>query len=349
MTDRRGDPNLFRGDFNAPGGGSQGSLIPLGQGTVDTLARETEQGLPVTALSSDQSNYNFNYRVFPNDLTMDDNNHYMVININVPVGYDKVPRSSFTGAENRTTPVSGDGFSRVDTLRFGQLPDPGQGSTQSYGFSLINRRYTKRIAESIALHMPQSGLVYTEDNKYQEISMTALGGSAISAIVGGIAGTMGETAAKTTGQFLDAAGNILKTGGQVLGMPINPAVEVLFATRPQRQWMFEVFMMPRSKKEADTVKEIIKTLRFHAAPELDKSGFTFIPPAEFDITFYRGGTENTNLPRINTCALQRIDIDYAPQQDYAVFEDGGYPVAVRMSLGFIELEVLHKRRIVEGF
>lgn len=318
----------------------------------------------VTGLT--QSTYDFSYRIFPDDLGNEDNNHYMVININVPTRRDGSRRSAFDTA---TSILDGE-YSKVDYLRFGTgrpgLPNSTTGpSTGPFGIDIGNQpakqaepyaipRDTRRIKESIALHMPNGGLVYTEDNKYEEISLTAVGGSIISAALGGIQNTFKGAGmpnlAGFTGIVRDSAGAVLQTGSQIIGYPINPRVEILFSTRPQRQWMFEVFMMPRTQKEAVTVKEIIRTLRFHAAPELDPatSGYTFIPPAEFDITFYRNGVENVSLPRINTCVLERVDMDFAPQGSYSTFRDGN-PVAVRLSLGFREVEILHKARIYQGF
>lgn len=298
----------------------------------------------------DQSKYNFTSRVFPEDLTMEDNNHYMIINIAVPVlniGPFVIDRG-----KNLLNAELLNEYSKVDQLRFAfgyaQLP---LNPTALAGQSQLGvfRRGTRRIAQSIALHMPQSGLVYTEDNKYQELSLTQLLGDAISAIA---SGTEASPGGRSSTSIVDAAGQILNLvtkGGKVAGFPIIPRVQVTFATRPQRQWVFEVFMMPRTESESKTVKEIIKTLRFYAAPEISVGGLTFIPPAEFDITFYRGGNENRNLPRINTCVLERIDLDYAPGGDYSVFEADGHSVAVRMSLSFREIEILHKARIAQGF
>jgi hypothetical protein len=116
--------------------------------------------------------------------------------------------------------------------------------------------------------------------------------------------------------------------------------------------VFEILMAPRSETESVIMKNIIQTLRFHAAPEigtfLGVSGFTFIPPAEFDITFFNKGLENRNIPRINTCVLNRIEVDYAPTGVYSTFRNG-HPVAARLSLGFREIEILHKERIDRGF
>jgi hypothetical protein len=291
----------------------------------------------------EQSSYDFNYRVFPEDLAMSDSSHYMVININVPV-YRKTGqnRSSYDPGT-----ILSNEFSKVDNLRFGNISSPFTGrplpdATNAEYFSIP--RNTRRIKESIALHMPNGGLVYTEDNTYEPVSMTAMAGQLV-----GAAGKLGGTAGGAAASLATATGQVLKNGGKLAGYPINPRVEVLFATRPQRQWMFEVFLAPRSKSESETANRIIQTLRYHAAPELGTGGFYFIPPAEFDITFFRQGVENLNLPRINTCVLERIDIDFAPQSGvYSTFLDGS-PVAIRLSLGFREIEILHKRRVLQGF
>ena len=309
-----------------------------------------------------QSVYDFNYRVFPSDLGQEDMAHYMVININVPT---MVSGSTQPKGYLPTGSILGGELSKVDTLRKdrnGQLNFPGldfnAGEYIGSGLDYIGltgladrfqgitpadfiapQRRTTRIKESIALHMPNGGLVYTEENKYEEVSMTAM-------LTGVLTGTLGKL--PVVGSLVNSTASAVKRAAQIAGYPINPAVEVLFASRPQRQWVFEIFMLPRSEEEMATVKEIIRTFRYHAAPEIIGDGFFFVPPAEFDITFFHNGSENKNLPRINTCALQRIDVDYAPDSAYSTFANG-HPVATRLTLAFTEVEVLHKQRVYEGF
>ena len=114
-------------------------------------------------------------------------------------------------------------------------------------------------------------------------------------------------------------------------------------------------MAPRNEKESRTMHHVIKTLRFHGAPELSDrvvpvigQGLFWIPPAEFDITFFHKGVENMNILRINTCVLERIEVDYAPTGMYSTFRNG-HPVAARLSMGFRELEPIHKLRVAQGF
>jgi hypothetical protein len=75
------------------------------------------------------------------------------------------------------------------------------------------------------------------------------------------------------------------------------------------------------------------------------------PPSEFDISFYYNGQENPNIPRISTCVLTNMDVDYAPQgfqayevpgENFASLGRTGMPVAIRLSLQFRETEYIVK-------
>jgi hypothetical protein len=318
-----------------------------------------------------QSAYDFNYRVFPEDLASDYYGHYMIINVNVPISsISGQPRSRYisTGQTGSLGTNFGSTFlpnelSKVDALRFAgaeSFPNAAQEETISL------KRGTRRIRESIALYMP-SPLLFTSENKYEEISLTAFAGQAgklgaIAAVVGAIAAATGRvnralTLGRQTRGVFDALGRgagFAATAAQLGGYPINPKVEVLFATTPQRQFNMEWLLAPKNEKESETVEKIIQTLRFHAAPELDVIGLgnvglpAFIPPAEFDITFYNKGKENTKMPRINTCVLERVEVQYDPTGIYSTFRNG-HPVAVRLSLAFRETEIVHRKRILQGF
>lgn len=309
-----------------------------------------------------QSQYDFRYLVFPNDLGMDDNGHYMIININVPTKtlQPNTPAGRYT---NQFTFLPGEA-SKVDTLRFGQggslslspIVLGGSAGGDRPFFSIPRR--TRRIAQSIALHMP-TPLVFNTHNAYEEISLTALGAklgvgaiagavSFLGAAAGGILGPAIAAAANFR-TISSAAGQVLSGASKILQAPINPAVEILFANTIARNFTLEVLMAPRNEQESLNMKSIIKTMRFHGAPEIsDVSSLFWIPPAEFDITFFNKGVENMNILRINTCVLERIEVDYAPTGVYSTFRNG-HPVAARLSMGFREIEPLHKKRILQGF
>jgi hypothetical protein len=302
-----------------------------------------------------QSEYDFTYKAFPNDLGMDYLGHYVVFNINVPVNpiTSQKRGSAVTQRQSKLLPNE---FSKVDVLRFGNI---NSGGAPTGAGAAIPRR-TRRIAQSIALYMPGTQLTYETRNEYQDINMSAIAGQLISGVTSTGAGILamlasksaaaGYEAASAVGNIIDGAGEVVKTTAQLAGAPINPCVEVMFATTDLRNFMFEFLMVPRNEKEAETVREIIKTFRFHGAPEVMRGGFTFVPPAEFDITFYHRGVENTKIPRINTCVLTGIDVDYQSPMNgmWASYRDGN-PLATYMRLFFREVEIVHRLRVLQGF
>lgn len=309
-----------------------------------------------------QSEYDFTYRVFPNDLNNDDVGHYMVININVPVFAlsssvsGATARTSYGGSQfNQTLFRSNNQWSKVDALRFGNAEDVG-GVTPILQMNALRTemlsipRFTRRIKESIAMFMP-SPIIFNTTNEYQETSLTALAGGLLTAgISAATAARFGKDVGAGVESLLNSTGQGIGKLSSLAGYPINPRVEVMFSKTNLRQFVFEFLMAPRNVEESETMKAIIRTLRYHSAPELDSvtEGFTWIPPAEFDITFYNRGKENTNIPRINTCVLDRIEVDYTPTGKYSTFSNG-HPVAARLSLGMREIEVVHKRRVLQGF
>ena len=82
-----------------------------------------------------------------------------------------------------------------------------------------------------------------------------------------------------------------------------------------------------------------------------------MPPSEFDIKFYYNGKENPNIPKISTCVLNNINVDYAPSGFSAYEVPGdttpnmgrtGMPVGIRLQLNFTETEIVTKNLLSEN-
>lgn len=301
-----------------------------------------------------QSEYDFTYRTFPADLGNTYMGNYMVININVPVRLFGGAGTQRTGinAENFNSLLR-DEYSTVDILRYNKsIENYSNGSGVGNDRALLSvPRYTRRIKESIALFMPEAAMLFTSRNQYSDIAMTPLVGGLV---VGGVSSAVGTYSRAAEGAIDSVAGSFLNEGGagndalKAFGVPLNPTVEVLFSNTAQRQFIFNFLLGPRNEKESNTIKEIVKTLRYYAAPELGAMGLFWIPPAEFDIMFFHQGIENRHIPKISTCVLEQIDVNYAPQGPYATFSNG-HPVGVMIQLAFKEIEVVHKLRVLQGF
>lgn len=346
-----------------------GSGFGIGGGTIDNMTSPGEVNnpdpLPLSRRNDDndllQSQYDFTSLAFPSDIDMNYLGHYMVININVPVDLNGKQRGS-----RRTIDYSGgdagvlNEYSKVDVLRFGNIPGGESNGLNAAEWSWP--RATRRLRYSIALQMP-TPMIYTSVQRFEEISLTAMAGSGLGALASGLAGALTsysagllnagiEAGQAATGGLFNGASKYVGAAAGLTGFPIDPRVEIIFSNTDQRQFAFEVLMAPRNPQESIAIKNIIRALRFYSAPELTTDVTSllplYIPPAEFDITFFTRGEENTNIPRINTCVLERTEVDYAPTGVYSTFTNG-QPVAVRLSMGFREIEPLHKLRILQGF
>lgn len=314
-------------------------------------------GVPLDWITSNAANnsssfltskYDFRNLVFPSDLGQEHLSHYMVININVPTNN----KGEVSGQYDRYFDIT------TDKSKVNQLQSLEQSFINTARSFLPDARETRRIAQSIALYMP-TPLVFNTNNIYEEISLTALGGRLAIGLAAASSGFRNairsriDSGQAASASVLGAAGDVFgKTGvSQIFsaaGMPINPLVEVLFTNVALRQFTFELLMIPRNQKESETIKNIVKTLRFHAAPEISRQ-FFYINPADFDITFFSKGKENKHLIRINTCVMDRIEVDYTPiSGNFSAFEND-HPVAVRLSMGLREVEPVHKTRVLQGF
>lgn len=256
-----------------------------------------------------QSQYDYkNYR-FPEDLSSSYNNHYMMININV---------SNYSTYREG---VLANEFSTADVLR--GLDNPA-----------YIPRQTRRTSKTIVLYMPNT-VVFSQANQYEDISLTGIvADAAVQLGAGGVGRKVYAGAA---------------TAAKAFQMPINPKTEVLFSNTHLRTFQFDFLFAPSSQQETELLKNIIYQLRFHSAPELSGiGGLLWTPPSEFDISFYHNNQENTNIPKISTCVMENLDVDYAPTGVYSTFSTG-YPVAVRVSMRLKEVEVIHKKRVSQGF
>ena len=296
-------------------GSALGSAL---EGAKDTLF---EQFIPDDVTDTNgglfQSEYNTTGLVFPSNLGSSSsyNGHYMMINISVNKNSKSRLSSTERTLENETN--------RVSNLNASQ------------GALFGGKTMFKMVNTTIVLYMPNT-VVFTQANHYEDTSLTNIVKSPLSGL---------STAARTIIEGVE-------TGGKLAGLMINPMTEVLFSNTAQRQFQFDFLFAPESREETQNLYNIIRALRFHTAPEWgglqNAENLWWVEPSQFDITFMNRGQENTNIPRINTCVMETLDVDYAPSGVYSTFTNG-YPVSVRVTMRLRERNVLHKELVKAGF
>lgn len=242
-----------------------------------------------------------------------------------------------------------------------RVEQPGSGS--------LNRHMagnTVRVDTAIALHMPPN-IQYSYSSEWEASNLGTIGalydafkgfGSFSSyedwkRNIKQIGSAAGAVAANTATKMLDVItpGKIHDTYQLAYQQAENPYTEVLFRGIGNRTFSFTFKFIPKSRKEQEEIKKIVDTLKFHRAPEKKAStgNLYWNFPSTFDITFLKkDGQENEWLSKISTCALTNLNIQQGSDNHYASFSDGS-PYSTTITMEFLELEVMDKERISQGF
>lgn len=127
---------------------------------------------------------------------------------------------------------------------------------------------------------------------------------------------------------------------------INPMVQVLYRSTNLRQFDFSFFMAAKSRKEAQSIKNIAKKMRLFAAPEINNAAV--IAPAEFEFEFYNKGQINPHIPKIDRCVINNVTVNFAPQGDFSAFRDS-HPVACLLTFSATEVRIIDRNKINSGY
>ena len=211
----------------------------------------------------------------------------------------------------------------------------------------------KRLDRAIALPMPNEHTVGTSieyDVGREQSLLTAAADN-----LGQLSqadGAWGELANlglnKGIGTFLNAVKSGLTSERDLLAeerLARNPKKEVMFKGMGYRQFSFRYQFAPKSLRESEEVTRIIETFRYYALPEISPGKFFYTFPAEFEIAFIRGITNNPNIPKIATSVLNRVGVNYSPNSSSWTTLPNGAPVAIDLTLEFTEVVVIDRSRV----
>ena len=228
----------------------------------------------------------------------------------------------------------------------------------------IKRAPTKRLSQAIALYMPaQISLQHQANYGEAEIGALVAGGmNALNTMSKGLSMTdaalkIGKEGLGNAGDALglaalDALDATIAPGARAAleisrGKITNNRTEMQFEGVQRRDFSFSFKMLPTSPEEAKTIQDIVTLFRFHSMPEIDNSegndGRTMIPPSTFDIEYF----PNKHLHKISTSILTSVDVKFGGERTQFFHDD--QPVETELNLTFKELEIITKRRILDGF
>ena len=238
---------------------------------------------------------------------------------------------------------------------------------------------TTRISDSIALYLPGS-INSSLNASYDDATLGVIGFAAAAGLdfknkfgaddfegaAKALKGTLGSVGEEIIQRSLAGIADLAVDGAdtyglanKIFGRATNPYMEVIFKDMPLREFTYSFTFQPKDQKERDDVQNIIKTFRFHMAPELQEQNMRFMGiPSTFDIHYmyqssngidaleWRTAKQNPFINKIATCVLKDCRVSYV---DAAKSFRDGSPTQITMTLSFKETEMITKEKINEGF
>lgn len=147
-----------------------------------------------------------------------------------------------------------------------------------------------------------------------------------------------------TGFLPDAAAGAVRSA---LATTPAPNTRMIFRNVNLREFSFSFSLMPKSKEEAEAIKEIILFFRTELYPETIGGAvpIAYKFPNKFGISIQYDG--KSVATKILKCYLRNFQANYNPN-NMAFFEDGNFQ-EVQISMTFIEDRTLDKNDIIGGF
>lgn len=203
----------------------------------------------------------------------------------------------------------------------------------------VNPRTKEKSVATIALYMPET-LNFNYESNYNDSQSLASAGTALPL---GLS-SLGPTAIQS---FME--NTAAKLAMSAAGYVFNPQQQVLFEGISFRPFEMNFTFTPSSLEETNNINAIIKSFRYHAAPEIGGiGGFFYTPPSVFQVSFRYNGKVNPNINLLKRSVLKSVNVNYAPN-GWAAFEGNGAPVQTTMSLQFQEIVLVDKKEIEKGF
>jgi hypothetical protein len=137
------------------------------------------------------------------------------------------------------------------------------------------------------------------------------------------------------------------------GAVFNSNTELLFNGVSLRSgFSFSFDMVPRSKKESDEIKDIIRFFKSESAAQKGASsdgaaGLFLKSPSVFRLRYMSGGRPHPFLNQFKICALNAMSVNYTASGTYATYSDAT-PVHMQMTLTFQELTPIYREDYIEA-
>lgn len=272
--------------------------------------------------------------------------------------------------------TSSDDYLQIDVLEY-KAPGLGSGPS-SFGLNSSDTTYANvdnKIANPLSIILPIPESILDNNSAAWSASNSAIG-PAEAYLAGFSVETIGDpksvvnNAKERFGKALTAAGSAMvqqgfQSGAVALavravlnddkgqkylergaGITFNQNIELLFTGVNMRsEFRFSFDMIPRSQRESNIIKNIIRSFKKYSAVKkgLDghaTQGLFLKAPEVFRIRYMSGGKPHPFLNKFKICALVNMSVDYTGEGTYSTYSDAT-PVNIILNLAFQELTPIY--------
>lgn len=161
----------------------------------------------------------------------------------------------------------------------------------------------------------------------------------------------GTTAGLVAGA-LQGSGDTQAYINRATGFTLNPNSQLLFNGTTARSFGFNWDLIPRSKKEAEEIKQIIRAFKYYmsaskASQSAPGQGVFIKSPDVFLLEYKTGKNLHKFLNKFKACALTGMSVNYTASGTYATYSDST-PVHMQLSLNFSELTPIYREDYDNG-
>ena len=209
----------------------------------------------------------------------------------------------------------------------------------------------KQTGETIQLMMPPK-IEFNTSAGWQAINSRPTGLGILAEIALGD-NTLSARAAHEVGKMVMSA--LYEDGGGVAssyrGQITNPYTSQAFEGMNRRSFRFDWVLAPKNNDELSHIRAIINMFRFHAHPTLTANKDFLKYPSQVDVIFKTLAEDNHWLPKIATCVIKDVNVDYTPNGQWSALNSSvpGAPSMFNLSITVEEIVPLVKSDIEEGF
>lgn len=144
--------------------------------------------------------------------------------------------------------------------------------------------------------------------------------------------------------FTEQAVNTTGLLSRTAGAAINNNVELLFTGVQLRDFTLTYRLTPRSKKEAEMIKDIIRAFKISMTPSLSVDGLFLRAPCVYKLSYVTSQNrgEHPYLNKFKACALKGFNVNYTPDGNYMTYADGTSMTQYEIQFSFGEIDPIYR-------